>query len=125
MGVNASSHRKRLALLLWVLVTFFYLYLSYDYIRVTMNDSAFRDYLDYVVRIAATERRPAKEIRELILVKADELTLPVRGDEITIQGLGQSLDLTVNYRVDIEIPLFERTVYSKQFKHHVKYQPIE
>ena len=121
MGTDASAHLKRLVLLLWLLVTFFYFYLSWDYIHTTMNDRAFRDYLEYVVHIAGTERRPAKEIRELILVKADELTLPVQADQIAIKGLGQSLDVTVKYRVDIEVPLFERTVFTKEFDHQVKY----
>ncbi len=124
MGTDASAHRKRLVLMLWLLVTFFYFYLSWDYIRTTMHDRTFSDYLQYVVQIAGTERRPAKEIRELILVKADELTLPVQGDQISIKGLGQSLDVTVNYQVDIEIPLFERTVFTKEFNHEVTYRQL-
>ena len=70
---TASANAKRIVLLLWVLVAFFYFYLSYDYIRVTMNDKAFVDYLQYVVQIAGNEHRPAKEIRALILVKAEQL----------------------------------------------------
>ena len=122
MGEELRVQGKRLVLMLWALVTFFYFYLSYDYIRVTMDDRTFGDDLQYVAGIAGTERRPVKEIRELILVKAEDLTLPVRGDQISINGLGQSLDITVNYSVDIEIPLFERVVYTKNFNHEVKYR---
>ena len=121
MGTNPSSHRKRLVLLLWVLVTFFYFYLSYDFIRATMSDRALGEYLQYIVQITGAERRPAREIRELILVKADELTIPLRGDQISIKGIGPNLDVTVNYNVDIEIPLFERVIYSKEFNHQARY----
>ena len=119
---GAGSHRKRLVLMLWVLVAFFYFYLSYDYIRASTNDGDFAEYLKYVVQIAGTENRPAKEVRALILVKAEELRIPVRGEQISILGGGESLQVRLGYQVDIEIPLFERTVYSKEFQHAVRYQ---
>jgi hypothetical protein len=117
-GLNA----KRLALLLWVLVGIFYFYLFYDYVRVTSNDRQFDDYLQYVVQIAGTERRPAKEIRALILVKAEQLQLPVHGDQIAIMGGAESLKVTVGYDVDIDLPLIQRQVYEKHFEHNARYQ---
>jgi hypothetical protein len=119
---GVSSHRKRLVLMLWILVAFFYFYLSYDYIRATMNDKKFADYVQYVVQIAGAEQRPQKEIRALILIKAEELKIPIKGDEITILGAGENLNVRLNYQVDIDIPLFERTIYSKEFRHRVEYQ---
>jgi hypothetical protein len=122
MSTVAGAKRKRLVLLLWVLVAFFYFYLSYDYVRVTMNDRQFADYLQYVVQIAGNEQRPAKEVRELLLVKAQELALPVSGSSITVLGGGDSLNVGVNYDVDIDIPVIQRQIYTKHFEHNVKYQ---
>ena len=114
---------KRLVFLVWLLVAFFYFYLSWDYIRANMNDKAFGDYLQYVVQISAPEYRPTKEIRALILVKADELSIPIRGEQITILGGGDSLNVSVGYDVNIEIPLIQRQIYTKRFEHFVKYHP--
>ena len=114
---------KRLVFLVWLLVAFFYFYLSWDYIRANMNDKVFGDYLQYVVQIAAPEHRPTKEIRALILVKAEELSLPIRGEQITILGGGDSLNVSVGYDVNIEIPLIQRQIYTKRFEHFVKYKP--
>jgi hypothetical protein len=114
---------KRLVFLVWLLVAVFYFYLSWDYIRASMNDKQFGDYLQYVVQIAGPEFRPNKEIRALILVKAEELSLPIHGDQITILGGGDSLNVSVNYDVNIEIPLFHGQLYSKKFEHFVKYHP--
>jgi hypothetical protein len=122
MATAAGVNAKRAVLLLWVLVAFFYFYLSYDYIRVTMNDRQFEDYLQYIVQIAGNEQRPAKEIRELLLVKAEELSLPVNGNGITVMGGGDSLNVGVNYDVDIDIPVIQRQIYTKHFAHNVKYQ---
>jgi hypothetical protein len=122
MPTVADANAKRLVLLLWVLVAFFYFYLSYDYIQVTMNDRQFADYMQYIVQIAGNEQRPAKEIRELLLVKAEELALPVAGSGITVLGGGDSLNVGVNYDVDIDIPVIQRQIYTKHFAHNIKYQ---
>ena len=119
---SSGSYSKRFVLLIWLLVGFFYFFLSWGYIRVTMDDQQFSDYLQYVVNIAGTEGRPNKEIRALILVKADQLNLPVRGDQIAIVGVGATLNVRVNYKVDIEIPVLQSTVYTKEINHFVQYQ---
>lgn len=119
---TTRDHAKRLVLLTWLLVGFFYFYLSWVYIRVTMDDQQFSGYLQYVVNIAGSEERPAGEIRALILVRAEQLSLPVRGDQITILGGGRTLNVRVNYHVDIEIPVLQTTVYTKEFNHYVQYQ---
>ena|SRR5215471_14439456 len=118
----ATANAKRSVLLLWLLVAFFYFYLSYDYIRATMNDKQFADYLQYVVQIAGTENRPAKEVRALLLVKAEELSIPIKGEQITVSGGGNSLNVAVNYDVDIDVPVIQRQIYRKTFEHSVKYQ---
>lgn len=124
MGKGHSPNAKRLVLLVWLLVAFFYFYLSYDYIRVSMNDRRLGEYLQYVVQIAGNENRPAKEVRALILVKAEELGLPIQGEQITILGGGQSLQVSLDYDKDIQVPIFERGIYRKEFQHSVQYKPI-
>src|SRR5579864_2379744 len=115
----AGAGTKRLVFLVWLLVAFFYFYLSWDYIRANMHDKEFGDYLQYVVQIAGPEYRPTKEIRALILVKAEELSLPIHGEQITILGGGDSLNVRVNYDVNIEIPLIQHQIYTKTFEHFV------
>lgn len=122
MATLAGARGKRIVLLVWALVAFFYFYLSYDYVRVSSSDRQFDDYLQYVVQIAAVEHRPSKEIRALLLVKAEELSLPVHGEQIAIQGAGESLNVTVGYDVDVDIPLLQREIYTKHYEHKVKYQ---
>jgi len=118
----AGPHLKRIVFLVWLLIAVFYFYISYNYIRVSMADRQLADYLQYVVQIAGNDNRPSKEIRALILVKAQELSLPVRGEEISILGGGSTLTVTVDYIVDINVPLVHSQIYSKRFEHKVNYQ---
>jgi len=119
----AGPNTNRLVLLSWLLVAVFYFYLSYDYIRASMNDRKFAEYVQFVVQTAGTENRPAREIRTLILLKAQELSLPVRGDQIGIHGSGTNLNISIGYDVDIEIPLIQTQIYKKKFEHQVKWEP--
>jgi hypothetical protein len=122
MAIGRNTNLKRLALLLWALVAVFYFYLSYDYIRVTMSDREFAEYIQHVVQVAGSERRPARDVRDLLLVKAEELSLPVHKDQIVVKTTGiNSIDIAVNYAVDIEIPLIQREVYTKRFEHSARY----
>jgi hypothetical protein len=122
MGEKPRPQTRRLVLLIWILVAIFYYYLSYDYIQVTMNDRRLGEYVDYVVQLAGTERRPQKEVRTLILVKADELGLPLRGEQIAVTGEGPGLRVAVNYEVDVEFPGIDRVLYRKAFEHRVAYR---
>ncbi|HMF03148.1 MAG TPA: hypothetical protein VKK06_24895 [Terriglobia bacterium] len=122
MSIVRSSNRQRLTLLLWVLVASFYFYLCYDYIRMTSNDREFGDYMHYIVQLAGNDGRSPKEVRELLLVKAEQLSLPVRSDQIVVRGQRNTLNIAVNYDVDIDIPVIQREVYRKKFEHDVKFQ---
>jgi hypothetical protein len=103
------------------LVAVFYFYLTYDYIRVSLNDDKLDEYLQYIVQVAGEEQRPPREIRQLILVKADDLNLPLRGEHITVNGEGQTLKVSVLYDVNIKVPIVARGVYQKEFQHHAAY----
>jgi hypothetical protein len=121
MEDSARLRTRRLVLLFWLLVIIFYFYLSYDYIRVRLNDNELSSYLGYVVQLAGNENRPAKEVRELILVRADELGLPLHGEEIQVSGERQTLKVSLAYSVDIQVPLLQRVLYRKLFEHVASY----
>jgi len=123
MGNPPKPQVRRLVLAFWVVVVFFYFYLSYAYIRVQMNDNKLNEYLDYVVQLAGDEHRPAKEIRALILVKAEELNLPVHGDQIDVAGIGPALNVSIHYEADIDLPLSGRVFFRKSFDHKSTYHP--
>jgi hypothetical protein len=122
MKSASKSHSKRLVLLFWVLVLIFYFYLSYDYLRVEMTDDKFVDALQHIVQVAGSESRTSKEIRTLVLVRADELGLPVRAEQITVKGQGNTLNVTVGYDINIDIPIFKEGFYSKHFEHKIIYR---
>ena len=117
---NPSS--KRLTFLAWVLVAVFYFHLSSGYIRVVMDDREFGDYLQYVVNVAGSEHRPNREVRDLILVRAEQLSLPLHRDQVVILGDSQTLNVRVNYSTNVDVPILRGHLYTKEFSHDVKYR---
>jgi hypothetical protein len=117
-----TPNARRLVLLLWLLVAFFYFYISYDYIQITSNDRQFAQYLQSFVIRAGNERRSAKDIRDFLMIKAEELSLPISREQILVRGGGETLNIIVDYDAEIEIPLLRREVYTKKFQHKVSYQ---
>jgi hypothetical protein len=122
MAPGRAPNKARLALLLWLFVAIFYFTLSYNYIRITSNDREFGEYVRYVAQLAGADGRSAKDIRELLLIKAAELSLPVTRDHISIKGERENLKIEVQYDADIEIPWFARQVYTKTFDHKSQFQ---
>jgi|ERR1051326_3606070 hypothetical protein len=114
---HLSSRRQYYALFLWLLVGFFFASLIGQWITIDMRDKAFAQYIDHVIQVAANQQRPAKEARALILIKAEDLSLPVRGDGVQINGNGQTLRATVNYKADIMMPIVNQPVYRISLRH--------
>ena len=122
MLTGSTPQARRVVLLLWMLVAVYYFYLAFDYIRVEMNDDRLGDYVRYVAQLAGSESRTPREVRALLLVRADELGVPLRNDQIKIQGRGQDLKIQVQYDVDIDVPILRQGFYSKHFVHSASYR---
>jgi hypothetical protein len=121
VGNPPGQHGNRFALLFWVLIAAIFFFFSYNYIRASMNDAKLAEYLTHAVDLAASQHRPPKELRELILVNAEELGLSIQGDQIKITGLGAAMNVSVSYEVEFKAPFSNRVLYRKVFQHDVIY----
>jgi hypothetical protein len=119
---DSKKKARRLAVVVWVLVGSYYFYIAYDYIRTEMNDDRMEAYIHQVVQLAGNEARTPKEVRALLLAKADELKIPLEPEHIKVQGAGQSLKVSVEYDVNIDIPIFQYGFYSKHYEHNISYR---
>jgi len=125
MTEKVSKTRVRLLVLsLWILLAAFYFSLAYDYIVASSKDKTFDEYLQYIVEVCGDDRRPVNEVRTLVLTRAEELMINLRGDQVSVSGYGQTLKIRVNYMVDINMPFFGQSIYRKVFLHEAVYRNI-
>ena len=111
---------KRLFLAAWVLAGFIYFIVAGAWVKLSTSDKAFNQYLVYVIDIAAVQRRPAKEVRSMLMAKAESMNIPLEEDEIRITHDGAALRATVEYQADLHIPIIDRSVYRVKFTHDVR-----
>ena len=122
-GERASHAQRYVAMFLWMSLGFLYVFMISQWLTVNNRDKLFTEYIDHVIQVAANEQRPAKEVRTLILIKAEDLFLPVQEDEIQITGKGLALRAAVHYKVDISLPIVNQPVYRMRFDHDRALRP--
>jgi hypothetical protein len=123
MTEKVSKTKVRLiVLLLWILLAAFYFSLAYDYIIASNKDKELDEYLQYIVLVCGDDHRPNKEVRMLIVTRAEELKINLRDDQVAVSGGGQSLKINVSYMVDINMPLLGQSIYRKVFQHETAYR---
>ena len=117
MNTQPSAIRRYGALALWLLVAGMFFSLAAQWISLSSSDKQFSEYLQSMVSQAARSRRPAREIRSLVLNKARELSIPVQDEGINITGHGQTLQTLVDYDSEMKIPILDRVFYRMEFRH--------
>jgi hypothetical protein len=126
LGTSVSQrafHRNAFALFcIWIVIGLIYFSLAGQWISISMRDKKLVEYLEHTVQAAASESRPHKEIRSLVLYKAEQLSLHLSADQIRIFGTGDTLRVIVNYGEDIKVPVLDEQAYRLAFNHEFQYK---
>ena len=122
-STQPSPARRYIALCLWLVVILTFFSLAKQWIVLTSSDKEFTEYVESVLRRAAIDHRSAKEIRTLLLVKAEQLSIPVEDERIDITGQGQTLGTVIAYDRELEIPLLGGRLYRMEFRHSLTTTP--
>jgi hypothetical protein len=107
------------ALGLWLLLACLFLSLGKQWIAFTSADRQLTEYADELVRQAALQHRPAKDIRTLVMMKVEQLSIQAQDDQISITGQGESLRTVIAYDAEIKIPVVDRVFYRMEFNHNL------
>jgi hypothetical protein len=124
IAVHLKDGQRYIALFLWIFLGFIHVSLISQWLTVNRRDKVFTEYIDHVMHVAANEQRPAKEVRAILLMKAEDLSLPVQVDGIHITGNGQTLKADVRYKADITMPIVNQSVYRMRFNHDLSLKPL-
>ena len=122
-STQPSPARRHVTLCLWLVVVLMFFSLAKQWIVLTSSDKEFTEYVESVLRRAAIDHRPAKEIRALLLVKAEQLSIPVSEDRIDVRGQGQTLGTVIAYDREIKVPMLGGPLYRMEFRHNLSYEP--
>ena len=121
--LDGTHVQRYVVLFLWLFVGFFYASMITQWIRANRQNEQFGKSMQHVIQVGGLENRSTTEIRALLLVRADEFSVPIRGDEIHFRGAGPTLKAALHYEADITIPLLNHPVYRMKFDHEAAYTP--
>ena len=91
----------RTGCVLWLLFAGIVAYLLIEIVPVKIASGQFTDAIQEQATFAATHQNP--QIYRELLEKADELKLPIRRDQITINRTRESIQIEVHYVVPVEL----------------------
>jgi hypothetical protein len=113
------SLKSYVTLGLWLIPAFVFLSLGKQWVVFTSADKQLTEYADNLERQGAIQHRPAKDIRMLVMMKAEQLSIPVQDDQITVTGQGETLRTIIAYDAEIRIPVVDRVLYRMEFNHNL------
>jgi hypothetical protein len=102
----------------WLVIAFVFVSLGKQWVVLTTADKQLTEYVDNLESQAALQQRAAKDVRTLVVLKAEELSIPAQDDRITVTGQGETLRTNIAYDAEIRIPVVDRVLYRMEFNHH-------
>jgi len=120
---NANIFQRYAGLVFWVAIGAIYLSMMAQWISLDMGNQELVEYTKHVIRLGATQDRSVKEIRQLMLNRAEMLSLPLDETGIRITGSGDKIRASLNYEADVIFPILHRPVYRVKFSRDIAYTP--
>jgi hypothetical protein len=97
--------------------------LARQWITFSSADKQLTEYVEGLVRRAALDRRNTRDVRILIQTKAEELSIPLHPEQLTISGQGEKLHVDISYDEEIKLPAVGHALYRMEFAHNLAYKP--
>ena|ERR1700682_17229 len=89
--------------ILLLLLFFSCIYLGVKLIPPWVNNYSFQDELDDIARRASYSSNGDDDVRAKVIRKAASMDIPLKEDQITVTHAGDSLGITVHYRVHVDL----------------------
>src|SRR5947209_15930891 len=99
------SFKPYTALGLWLMLAGTFFSLGKQWVAFTSADRQLTEYTDTLVRQAAAQRRPDKDIRTLVMMKVEQLSIPAQNDQVSVTRQGDTLRTVIAYDAEIKIPV--------------------
>ena len=114
-----GSAERYLGLGAWLFVSWVFFSIASQWVMFSSYDKTFTEYVQHVLQRAALEERSTRDIRTLVLVKAEQLSIPLEHESLDIRREGETVRTFIDYNTEIKIPLVNRVLYRMEFSHNL------
>lgn len=119
---SRNPTQRSIAMFTWGFLGFICLCLLSQWVSFNRRDQAFTAYADRLIQIGVKQQSTARDVRAWLLIKANDLSMTIRPEEIRVTGDGPTLKATVHYYADLSMPVVNEPVYRVSFRHDLAHQ---
>jgi hypothetical protein len=89
--------------ILWLLALGLAVMIAWKAVPVKIQSTELYDYMDELAKFSAANS-PPEELKKRLLVRAGELRIPLRKEDITVERNGDRVYMEISYTVPVEFP---------------------
>jgi hypothetical protein len=118
-----SPSSRYIALFAWLFAAGLFFSLAKQWIEFSSSDKQLMEYAQSVLQRAALDNRSATDLQSILLLRAEELSIPVQRQQIQVTRQGESVRTVIGYDAEIKVPLVNRVAYRMEFRHNLSNHP--
>lgn len=107
---NAERGAGHLKAIFWTLVLAALIFVGFKITPIYVNEYQFQDGIQNIARFASVNHTSADLIKKSVMEEAQKEELPVRMEDIKVQGGGSNVGIDVDYSVTVDLMLFQWTL---------------
>jgi hypothetical protein len=115
---RSQAGQGKIGCVFWVLAFAIVAMIGYKMLPIKVQSSEFADFLEEQAKWVGN--RSTEDIKKAVMIKAGELNLPVKDENVVVQRDRDRIKMEVTYVVPVEFPGY---TYNWQF-HHMVDRPI-
>ena len=115
-GREASEIRTRergaghLKAIVWTLILASLVYVAVKVIPILVNEYQFQDGMQSIARFASVNRQTNEQIRQYVLKEAEKDDLPVRAEDIKVEGSSGNVRIRADFSVTVDLKVYQWTL---------------
>jgi hypothetical protein len=107
IGERGAGHLKAIV---WTLILASLVYVAFKVTPPMINEYEFQDGMQTVARFASVNRDSNEKVRDAILKEAKKDDVPVKADDIKIEGNAGNYRINADYSVTVDLSVYQWTL---------------
>jgi hypothetical protein len=104
---RGAGHLKAIV---WTLILIAMVYIGVKVIPILVNEYEFQDSIQNIARFASVNRQDNAKIQKAVAAEAEKDDLPVRPEDIKVEGTNGNVRISVDYAVIVDLSVYQWTL---------------
>jgi len=107
---HSQGGAGNLKAIVWTMILVALVYVGVKVIPVLVDEYQFQDSIQNIARFASVNRQDNAKIQKAIVTEAEKDDLPVRPEDIKVEGASGNVRISVDYSVTVDLSVYQWTL---------------